>query len=269
VTYDGELTEAFPPQAITVTLEDEIDVSRGDMLVPPDDLPLLDARFNANIVWMTDSPLIPGKQYYIKQTTKTATGSVSKIHYRSDVNTLERYEAGQLRLNEIGLCELALIAPIAFDPYTRSKGTGAFIVIDRLSNVTVGAGMIVGLAAREGETRKVSPAERAARFGQKAITLWLTGADRREAAYRLERCLFDRGYACTVLDDENLGANATTIAHSLNHAGLICVCTLDHAPPSDDAGNLTLSADNLDVDEVIMLLHRPHGIEDSQPDFVI
>src|ERR1019366_4494348 len=93
VTFDGELDEAFPPQAITVTLEDEIDVSRGDMLVRPNKLPLVDTRFNAYVVWMAESPLVPGKQYYLKQATRTVFGSISQIHFRIDVNTLERRPA--------------------------------------------------------------------------------------------------------------------------------------------------------------------------------
>ncbi|MDF9393884.1 MULTISPECIES: sulfate adenylyltransferase subunit CysN, partial [Methylococcus] len=115
VTYDGELEAAFPPQAVTLTLEDEIDLSRGDLLVHPDRLPHLDSRFQAHLVWMTEAPLIPGKQYLLKHATRTLTGSVAAIRHRIDVNTLERHPAGQLHLNEIGLCELALSAPLAFD----------------------------------------------------------------------------------------------------------------------------------------------------------
>ena len=123
VTYDGELDQAFPPQAVTITLEDEIDVSRGDTLVHPDNLPLTGARFNADIVWMTEVPLVPGRQYYWKQATKTATGSVAHIHHRIDVNTLEKHEAAELKLNEIGNCEITITVPIAFDPYGCCKGT--------------------------------------------------------------------------------------------------------------------------------------------------
>ena len=271
VTYDGELGEAFPPQAITVTLEDEIDVSRGDMLVRPDDLPLLNTRFNAHIVWMTEAPLIPGKQYYLKQTTRTVTGSVSQIHHRIDVNTLHEYPAQQLGLNEIGMCEVALSAPIAFDPYTLCKGTGSFIVIDRLTNVTVGAGMIVSSAEKRAETRRVTPQERAARFGQKAITLWVTGANRQEAAYRLERDLFDRGYACVVLDEADLGDHAALVAKHLTQAGVICLCT---APgdklPDEDGANVILQAESLQIENVTRFLsaHSSAGAP-LAPDFEI
>src|SRR5688572_29926073 len=134
VTYDGELEEAFAPQAITVTLEDEIDVSRGDMLVRPDNVPTLASTFDAMVVWMADDPLVPGKQYLIKHTTKTVPGSVSTLRYRMDVNTLHRQDAPSLRLNEIGRCQLTLNQPIALDAYRNNKGTGSFVFIDRITN---------------------------------------------------------------------------------------------------------------------------------------
>jgi len=267
VTYDGELTEAFPPQAITVTLEDEIDVSRGDMLVRPEHEPTMDSRFNANLVWMTEAPLIPGRQYLFKQTTRTVTGSIARIHHRIDVNTLETHPAVQLNLNEIGLCEIALSSAIAFDPYKYCKGTGSFIVIDRLTNVTVGAGMIESAAIRRTAINKVSSQERAARFGQRALTFWLTGVGRRDAAYRLERRLFDRGYVCSVLDEDSLGHQTGLVAQHLNQAGIICICSApDSALPRTDALNVILSAESLEIDEVIKLssLAQP-----AQPDFVI
>ncbi len=259
VTYDGELDEAYPPMAITVTLADEIDVSRGDMLVRADNVPTVNQMFDATIVWMTEQSMVPGRQYYIKQATRTVTGSVSRIHYRTDVNTLEHHAADQLHLNEIGLCEVTLNAPIAFDPYKRSKGTGSFIIIDRLTNVTVGAGMIVGLAQRDRETRRVSADERAARFAQKAATLWLRGADKTEVAYRLERILFDTGHASTVIGDEMLSAQAREIAGQLNHAGLICFCCLDVAPEKGDDRNLFVSTDEMSPDEIVALL-KEQGI---------
>ena len=255
VTYDGELAEAFPPQAITVTLEDEIDVSRGDTLVRPDDLPQLGSQFNAEIVWMTEAPLVPGKQYYIKQGTKTVTGSVAGIHYRTDVNTMERHPAEQLKLNEIGACDVSLTTPIAFDPYKLCKGTGSFILIDRLTNVTVGAGMISGLTGQRNELRRVTPQERAARFGQKPVTLWLTGSLRHELAHRLERRLFDLGYASALLEDECLAHLSALVARSINQAGLICLCVMESVPPEDE-DTLVVAADRLSVDEVITLLRE-------------
>lgn len=261
VTYDGELDEAFPPQAVTITLTDEIDVSRGDMLVRSDDLPMLGSRFKAHIVWMTEAPLVPGRQYYLKQTTKVVNGSISQIHHRVDINTLEQLPADQLKLNEIGLCEVALSAPIAFDPYKVCKGTGSFIVIDRLTNVTVGAGMIVSQADGESVLRRVTAEERSARFGQKAVTLWITGERRHDVAYELERKLFDVGHASTVLDNEALGEQVRVIAEQINHAGLICLCPCEASPGGDGPTVLRVSADAMSADEVLALLKETQVIE--------
>jgi bifunctional enzyme CysN/CysC len=271
VTHDGELREAFPPQAITVTLVDEIDISRGDMLAKLDDLPWVDTRFVADIVWMIETPLNPGRQYYLKIATKTVIGSISRILSRTDVNTLERHEARQLALNEIGRCEVALSAPVAFDPYKVCKGTGSFILIDRLTNVTVGAGMIVGKAEQNDKARKVSPPERAARFNQKPVTVWLTGEKRLETAYRLDRSLFDLGHASAVLDDDAVGDQARLVARQLNEAGLICICALENVQPEAREGSLILQAEDLVVDDLIKLLHSySHPQADQQSlDFVI
>ena len=227
VTYDGEREEAFPPQAVTITLEDEIDVSRGDMLVRPDDQPLLESRFLAHIVWMTEAALVPGRQYLIKQNTRAVTGSVPHIRYRIDVNTQAHHPATQLHLNEIGLCEVALSAPIAFDPYTVCKGTGSFIVIDRLTNVTVGAGMIMGLSDAAEHEGPVTAVERANRFGQKPATLWVQGPRRTELALELERRLFNLGHAALVLNDPAVAPHAELIAEQAGGAGLITLITLD------------------------------------------
>ena len=262
VTYDGELAEAFPPQAVTVTLEDEIDVSRGDLLARVDSPPLVDARFNAHIVWMAEAPMVTGKQYYLKQAAKVVTGSVSHVHFRIDINTLERHPADHLLLNEIGLCEVALSAPLAFDSYARCHATGSFILIDRITNGTVGAGMITESAEKAGAVRRVTPEERAARFGRKAVTLWLRGENARDLAHRLERSLFDLGQASAVLDDEALAGNTLVldlVARHLTAAGLICLCPLDHpaaAATTEDAANWLLDTRGLEVEDVLKLLQQ-------------
>ena len=268
VTYDGELEEAFAPQAVTITLEDEIDISRGDLLVRPEDKPLQGNRCDAQLVWMAELPLIPGKQYYFKQATKTVTGSVAAIHHRIDVNTLEQHPAAQLNLNEIGRCELAFSAPLAFDPYTLCKTTGSFIVIDRLSNATVGAGMITGLPAESAEARRVSPAERAARLGQRPLTVWLQGEDRVEFAYRLERGLFDCGHLAAVLEQGEGAADVLTLARCLNRAGLICLCPLDGAPEYSNGTHVLLST-RLDIHAAIESLGVSAATLDEQPEFAI
>jgi bifunctional enzyme CysN/CysC len=269
VTYDGELDQAFPPQAITVTLEDEIDVSRGDILVHPGHEPLLDSRFNAHLVWMAETPLIPGKQYLIKQATRTVPGSVARIHHRIDINTLETHPAVQLHLNEIGQCELAVSTPLALDPYSQVKGTGAFIVIDRLTHGTVGAGMILGAAERPPVWRQVTPEERAARFGQRAVSFWITGENRRQAAYDLERRLFDRGYACTVLD-EGLGPLLPTLAQELNRAGIVVIAAMvEEAPGLTESPSVTLDAADIDFDGVVRALALTSVVEPPEPTYQI
>ena len=258
VTCDGDRDEAFTPQSVTFTLTDEIDVSRGDILVRPDNIPHSSDAFDATVVWMTEEPLTPGKQYWFKQGSKTAAGSVSNLRYRIDVNTLHREETGALGLNEIGRCHVRLNQPIAFDDYRRNKGTGAFVIIDRLTNVTVGAGMILDRTAADArdhwdesantnlqsERSEVTAAERAGRFGQQPMTILLTGlagAGKTTTAYALERKLFDMGRAVCVLDGQNLRRNISRdlgftvedrsenvrrgaeAAKLFNDAGLICI----------------------------------------------
>ena len=143
VTYDGDLAQAIPGEAVTVTLEGEVDVSRGDMLVHRGDKPFIASDLRATIVWMTEKPLTTGQQYSFKVGVTESTGVFSKINYQIDINTLAEKEVDQLGLNEIGVCEVSLNKPMVFDAYENNRSTGAFIVIDRLTNVTVGAGMIV------------------------------------------------------------------------------------------------------------------------------
>ena len=143
VTQDGELDEAFTPQSVTLTLEDEIDISRGDMIVRPGNVPKTDQHFDAAIVWMDEEPLVPGKEYYFKHSTHVVSGIVNRLRYQIDVNTLHRQEAAKLELNGIGRCHVSTTAPLFFDGYRRNRATGSFIVVDRISNVTVAAGMIL------------------------------------------------------------------------------------------------------------------------------
>src|SRR6478735_38920 len=149
VTFDGEPEEAFCPQSVTLTLEDEIDISRGDMIVRPGNLPRVEQKFEATIVWMSEEPMVPGKSYWFKQTTKLTPGTISTLRYQIDVNTLHRADAPTLKLNEIGRCAVSLSQPICFDGYRRNRATGAFIVIDRLTNGTVAAGMILDRSTAE------------------------------------------------------------------------------------------------------------------------
>ncbi|GGX94886.1 hypothetical protein GCM10007160_22990 [Litchfieldella qijiaojingensis] len=146
VTFDGDLEVAYPGQAITVTLEDELDISRGDWLVEAEaEVPLSNA-FTADIVWMHDTPMEAGKLYDFKLATRDLSGEIRTIEHQIDVNTLEHHPAERLELNAIGHCRVELTSAVPVDDYRQSPGTGSFIVIDRLTNVTVGAGMIRGIA---------------------------------------------------------------------------------------------------------------------------
>ncbi|MEC4747993.1 sulfate adenylyltransferase subunit CysN [Methylomicrobium sp. Wu6] len=240
VTYDGERAEAFPPMAVTFTLEDEIDISRGDMIVGNQTQAATVAdKFRTKIVWMNEKALTPGRQYTLKLATRSVSGSVSMIHHRIDVNTLEHHDAAELKLNEIGNCTVSVNAPVVFDAYKASKGTGSFIIVDRLTNGTVGAGMIIGTT--EDETwRPVSIEERTARFSQQAAAISITGANSKEIAYQLERKLFDNGHAATVLETPD-----AALIQAIKKAGLIGLCV--NGKEACDSG---FDSDSLPIDEI-------------------
>ncbi len=214
VTYEGELEHAGPGQAVTLTMEDEIDISRGDLLVHADNVPPVTDQFDAMLVWMAEEPMLPGKKYDIKRATSYVPGSIASIAHKVDVNTLERDAASALQLNEIGKVKVSLDWSIALDGYESNRTTGAFIVIDRLTNGTVGAGMIIappvlphGGTGQHGTSSHVSTEERALRFGQQPATVLfsgLSGAGKSTLAYAVERKLFDMGRAVYVLDGQNL-----------------------------------------------------------------
>jgi bifunctional enzyme CysN/CysC len=241
VTYDGDIEQAFAPMSVTLTLEDEIDVSRGDMLVGKELVSAVVAdKFKAHIVWMTEKALTPGRQYVIKLATRSVFGSVSLIHHRIDVNTLEHHDAAEVKLNEIGCCTVSVTSPVVFDAYKTSRGTGSFIIIDRLTNGTVGAGMIIGVSDDEG-LQSVSIEERASRFSQTPAAVLLTGADSATVAYQLERKLFDNGHATTVLET----ANAELVL-ALKNAGLVAICTTCPAELADS----TFDTDTQSLDDI-------------------
>ncbi|MCC6556736.1 MAG: sulfate adenylyltransferase subunit CysN [Polyangiaceae bacterium] len=208
VTYDGELAEAAAPMSVTVTLEDEIDLSRGDMLVHEASMPHAGRAFEATVVWMSEQPMRQGASYWIKHTTRTVTAEATAIHHLVDVSTLEERPGEELGLNDIGRVTITASRPLFFDAYRKSRATGAFILIDRLTNATVGAGMITGparepAAAAAGAPERVSAAERARRLGQGAAVIRIEAADPERAAalaVALERRLFDEGLAACALD---------------------------------------------------------------------
>lgn len=161
VTFDGDLEHAFAPQAVTLTLDKEIDVSRGDMIVHSDNLPHVGDAVTAHIVWMADAPLLPSKEYLFKLATKSTTGQIRHIDAKIDVNTLAEEDADTLQLNEIGRAQVQFTESVVFDEYDQARDTGSFIIIDRMSNVTVGAGMIQSQAesATSGQNSQFSAFE--------------------------------------------------------------------------------------------------------------
>ncbi|MBI3278945.1 MAG: sulfate adenylyltransferase subunit CysN [Acidobacteria bacterium] len=242
VTYDGELEEAYPPLSVTLCLEDEIDISRGDMLVSPDAMPHVSRRLDAMVVWMQAAPLEPDRPYLIKQGTQQTLGSVAKIHHKVDVNSLARLEASWLELNEIGAVSIETHKPLFFDAYRRNRATGSFILIDPVSNLTVAAGMILERAGEprarkksllgvEFERSRLTPAERYSRAGHSPVTIWLTA--RLDAAYMLERELFERGCWVHVLADDVESHLLPDLAKMSAAAGLITICSSAFSAPDD------------------------------------
>ncbi len=277
VTYDEEMELAFTDMAVTLTLEDEIDVSRGDLLAHSDNLPNAGKEFEATVVWMTEKPLLPGTQYDLKIGTKNVSGTVRNIGDRININSLERHPAPGLELNEIGTVQVEVENEVCFDSYLDNRATGSFILIDRLSNVTVGAGMISckQSSARHSHSSAsghVTKVERAARFGQKPATIMfigVSGSGKSTLAHGLERRLFDRGRVCAVLDGktmrmgiskdlphdaegraENLRRSAH-IARYLNDSGIICCASF--VAPNQDSREHTLSVIGRDSCYIIYL----------------
>jgi len=221
----GDVDYAYPPMSVTVTLEDNLDVSRGDMLVHPRNLPRLGREAESIVVWMSDEPFRTGKPYIVKHCAREIRGQFTRLNYRFDPEELHRREADQLALNEIGRAELELYQPIAFDQYSRNRGTGSFIIIDPVTNGTVGAGVIIerakgrGAAARASATGApasrnitphrglVAPEARETLLGQKPATIWFTGlssSGKSTIAQNLEKRLIEEGRAAYVLDGDNI-----------------------------------------------------------------
>ena len=179
VTADGDLDQAVANQSITLTLADEVDISRGDLLCRTDATAHVTDVFEATVVWMNEQPMLRGRSYFLKLGPKTVTATVTPIRHKINVNTLEQTPADKLDLNEIGVCELELDRPVAFDPYLENRDTGGFILIDRISNNTVGAGMVRKALKRstgvDWRTIEVNKDSHAANKGQKPAIVWFTG----------------------------------------------------------------------------------------------
>jgi len=216
VTLDGDLAEASAGQSVTLTLADEIDVSRGDVLAASNQPPEVADQFETTLVWMADEPLLPGRPYWLKLGAKLVSAQVTEIKHKVNVNTLEHLAGKTLELNEIAVCNLSLDQPIAFDPYQDNKDLGGYILIDRMSNATVAAGMIHFALRRSHnihwQALDVSRQSRAEAKRQKPAVLWFTGlsgAGKSTIGNILEKKLHAEGRHTYLLDGDN-------VRHGLN-----------------------------------------------------
>lgn len=261
VSYDGYLKQAFPPQSVTIELKDEIDISRGEMIAQPDNMPRINRHFEAMVVWMSEEPMDPAVHFFLKHTTNTVRAHIDKIIYKTDVNTLQKSSVDRLNLNEIGRAVLTTAKPLLFDPYKKNRSTGSFILIDPFTNNTVAVGMILdkleskNLHSRITDLEKekikkgkslISAESRKKKLNQEGVTLWFTGlhgSGKNELAFSLEKKLFDTDAVAVLLDGSSVrsGLNRELdyspadraenlrrvghIAKILNDQGIIAICS--------------------------------------------
>jgi sulfate adenylyltransferase subunit 1 len=246
VTYDGNLESAKAGQAVTITLNDEIDISRGNMLAHLKHEPTQSKAVRATVVWMTEHPLVKGKLYNFKVGTQNVPAKVTQINYRIDVNTLEHADATQVDLNGIADVVVEFDAPIVFDRYQDSRHTGAFVIIDRLTNVTIGAGMIEESVVITQQDSPVTSDERAARLGQKPAIL-AVATEVLAQAQTLERQLLQRGVVA--LAKTNLTAND---AQLLRETGVVIL--VDNSEIADSVITASTIEDSVEqIVEVVVL----------------
>ncbi|HTO40232.1 MAG TPA: sulfate adenylyltransferase subunit CysN [Rhizomicrobium sp.] len=216
VTMDGDRAEAVAGEAVTLTLADEVDISRGDLLASPTARPDVSEQFAAHILWMSEEDLLPGRQYLLKMGTRTAPVTITALKHKVDVNTLDSLAAKTLQLNEVGYANLSSSRPLAFDSYATNRDTGGFILIDRFTNGTVAAGMVdFGLRRATNvhwQALDINKSVRGEQKGQKPVVLWFTGlsgSGKSTIANIVERTLFAEGRHTYLLDGDN-------VRHGLN-----------------------------------------------------
>ncbi len=250
VTFEGLLDRAQAGDAVTLTLESEIDIARGDLLADPEAPPEFVDQFAAHVIWLSENPLVPGRPYLLKIGTRTVPATVTALKHRVDVGTLAHLADRTVKLNEVGFCNLSTAVPVAFDPYEVDRNTGAFILIDRFTNETAGAGMIAFALRRASnlhwQTLTVGREQRAALKEQRAAVLWLTGlsgAGKSTIADLVEKKLLACGRHTMLLDGDNVrhGLNRDLgftdadrvenirrvgeVAKLMSEAGLIVICS--------------------------------------------
>ena len=293
VTHDGDQTEAFAPMSVTLTLEKEIDLSRGDMLVSPEEPPHVARNFQAMVVWFNAEPLALGRNYLIKHNVRTARAKATKIGYRVDMQTLDQDPANDLRMNDIGEVEFEAASPLFFDSYDRNRITGSFILIDPLSNATVGAAMIRGAlpanaayplpgeagtvdAGRVRTAAPVSDEERYERHGHYPGLVVVSG--RPHLAESLERALFAQGMEALLLSTSDVPADGLEALLKMSRsAGLVVILSTPHAPEPDkgrwralaadgffDLAELELPADDAQAVAPVLALLQPLRTERSR-----
>ena len=245
VTFDGNLEHAIAGQAVTLTLNDEIDISRGNVLVREDQArPEISRAVNATVVWMADQPLVIGKLYNIKIGTQTVPAKVTAIHYRTNVNTLEKVQVDKLELNAIANVTVEFDAPVVFDRYQDSRFTGSFIFIDRLNNVTIGAGMVEESVEWSAHDEPVTAEARAARLGQKPAAVCIP-SQALEQAQALESLLIQQGIVAIA----KAGLDATQVA-LLRETGIVVISDVSSGV---DAELTAISAEEL-AEQIITLV---------------
>ena len=242
VTADGDLPEAVAGQAVTLTLADEIDIARGDMLVTPEAPPEYADQFAADILWMGAEPMLSGRDYLMRIGQDWTQGRVTSLRHRIDVNTGNHQAARTLQMNDLGLCHLSTLKPISFDTYAENRATGAFILVDRFTNEIVSAGMIRHALRRASNIHRadftIDRAKRAERNGQRPILLWFTGlsgSGKSTIANLVEQALFAAGRHCYSLDGDNLrhglcrdlGFTAADRVENIRRAGEVAKLMMD------------------------------------------
>ena len=261
MTCEGKRKDAFPPQSVTITLKDEIDISRGEMLIHPDNVPKVDRHFESMLVWMDETMMDLSKTFYIKHNTNTSRARIDEVQYKIDVNTLKRRKKDKFILNDIGRVVITTNKPLFFDPYRRNRNTGSFILIDPVTHNTCAVGMILDKRAsdklpsritdidrekiRKGKSL-VSTEQRTSRNGHRGGTIWITGmhgSGKNDLAYTLEKQLFDIGASVVLLDGSTVRSGLSReldyspadraehlrrvahIARILNDQGIITICS--------------------------------------------
>ncbi|WOE28036.1 sulfate adenylyltransferase subunit CysN [Acinetobacter towneri] len=245
VTFDGNLEHAIAGQAVTLTLNDEIDISRGNVLMREDQVrPEISRAVNATVVWMADQPLSIGKLYNLKVGTQTVPAKVTAIHYRTNVNTLEQVQVEQLELNAIANVTIEFDAPVVFDRYQDSRYTGSFIFIDRLNNVTIGAGMVEACVEWTAHSTPVTAEDRAARLGQKPAAVCVP-SQALEQAQALESLLIQQGIVAIA----KAGLDAAQVA-LLRETGIVVISDVNSGADAE----LTATATEELAEKIIALV---------------